>query len=118
MRYFSAEVKQCFSEAYLLEGYEYDVIEWWDKLATATKGYSEDIRLELGRKGEKLSIEFEKARTGLMPTWQAIDSNFSGYDILSQINSENPTPLRIEVKATNSRKEISLSLQKVNGMLR
>ncbi|OZQ67680.1 hypothetical protein CA600_08365 [Paenibacillus sp. VTT E-133280] len=112
VKYFSSEVKQCFSEAYLLEGYDQDVIEWWDKLAIATRGFHDDVRLELGRKGELLSIQYEKDRTGVAPIWQSIESNFSGYDLLSQMDDHNLTPLRIEVKATNTKNEISFIITK------
>ena len=112
MKYFSSEVKQCFTEAYLLEGYSPDVVEWWDKLAVATKGFHEDMRLELGRKGELLSIEYETTRTGSIPVWQSIESNFSGYDLLSQLDINDSSLLRIEVKATNSKHDIAFTITK------
>ncbi|WP_445478300.1 protein NO VEIN domain-containing protein [Lysinibacillus irui] len=112
IKYFSNEVKQCFSEAYLLEGYNREVIEWWDKLAVITKGMNEDVRLELGRRGELLSVEYEHERTGILPVWQSIDSNLSGYDLLSQMSECNNIPLRIEVKTTNSMTNISITITK------
>ncbi|GAA0843662.1 hypothetical protein GCM10008915_45280 [Bifidobacterium pullorum subsp. gallinarum] len=112
IKYFSSEVKQCFTEAYLLEGYSLDVVEWWDKLAVATRGFHEDMRLELGRKGELLSIEHETTRTGSAPVWQSIESNFSGYDLLSRIDINDSSPMRIEVKATNSKHDITFTITK------
>lgn len=112
MKYFSSEVKQCFNEAYLLDGYAPDVVEWWDKLAVATSGFHEDMRLELGRKGELLSIEYETVRTGFIPIWQSIESNFSGYDLLSRVNIHDSSFLRIEVKATNSKNDITFTITK------
>ncbi|MBE0338716.1 protein NO VEIN domain-containing protein [Paenibacillus sp. 23TSA30-6] len=114
VKYFSEEVLQCFKEAYLLEGYEQKVIEWWDKLAIISRGLFEDVRLEVGRKGETLSRQYEKLRIGVDPIWQAIESNFSGYDLLSQIDEENSEKLKIEVKATTSKTEnISITITKL-----
>ncbi|MFA4133865.1 MULTISPECIES: protein NO VEIN domain-containing protein [unclassified Brevibacillus] len=112
VKFFSQEVKQCFNEAYLLDGYEKDVIEWWDKLALAARGFYDDVKLELGRKGEALSIQYEKERTGSAALWQSIESNFSGFDLLSQVNRYDMTPLRIEVKTTNSKHEIAFIITK------
>ncbi|MNW51359.1 hypothetical protein D3C74_288430 [compost metagenome] len=114
VKYFSEEVLQCFKEAYLLEGYEQKVIEWWDKLAIISKGLFEDVRLEIGRKGETLSRQYEKLRVGVNPHWQAVESNFSGYDLLSQINEKDNEKLKIEVKASTSKTEnISITITKL-----
>lgn len=57
---------------------------------------------EIGRTGEKLSYEFEKDRTGQYPIWQSVESNLSGFDLLSIVEKSNAKKLRIEVKATTS----------------
>jgi hypothetical protein len=99
-QFFPSNVKQCFKEAELIHSYDSDVIEWWDMLAAIARGKQQDTQLEIGRTGEELSLEYERERTGREPIWQSIESNLSGYDLLSCVSDTNPTPLRIEVKAT------------------
>lgn len=100
-QFFPSDVKQCFKEAELINSYHKDVIKWWDILALAVRGRQQDTQLEIGRTGEELSLEFERNRVNKVPIWQSIDSNLSGFDILSVVSSEDTTPLRIEVKASN-----------------
>ncbi|MFQ6321491.1 DUF3883 domain-containing protein [Bacillus halotolerans] len=101
-QYFPSHVKQCFKEAELTDSYDHTVIEWWDILALIARGKQQDSQLEIGRAGEELSLEYERNRTGKNPVWQSIESNLSGFDILSCISSSDPAPLRIEVKATTT----------------
>lgn len=95
-----SEVRQCFSEAGLVKGYSDEIISWWDALAMKARGQRSKIQLDIGRKGEKLSLEYEKARTNKTPKWQSIESNLSGYDILSIVNDSDEKKLQIEVKST------------------
>ena len=99
-QYFPSDVKQCFKEAELINSYDKDVIKWWDMLALAVRGQQLDTQLEIGRTGEELSLEYERKRVNKDPVWQSIESNLSGYDILSIVSVEETTPLRIEVKAS------------------
>lgn len=99
-QYFPSDVKQCFKEAELINSYHKDVIKWWDILALAVRGKQLDTQLEIGRTGEELSLEYERNRVNMEPLWQSIESNLSGFDILSVVSSEDDTPLRIEVKAS------------------
>lgn len=101
VKYFPPEVYQCFKEAELLEGYDRWIIEWWDQLSSIARGKREDTLLEIGRKGEGLSYLYEQKRTKREVIWQSIESNLSGFDLLSCLNSGSDTPLRIEVKTTN-----------------
>lgn len=98
--YFPLSVFQCFHEAHLLESVSSEVVEWWDELGSLSRNEKSDNNLERGRLGERLSYLFEKHRIGSSPHWQAIDSNFSGYDILSKIDKNNNTNLMIEVKTS------------------
>ena len=66
---------------------------------------SDDNKSALGRKGEKLTLRYEKHRTLREPFWQSLDSNRVGYDIISVLNPGADTPLYIEVKS--SEKEMS-----------
>jgi hypothetical protein len=92
---------QCFREAGLAAPAPTpDIVRWWDSLAMHSRGRKADILLEIGRKGEQLSIRYEARRTGKTPKWQAIESNLSGYDLISIVSAENPSPLLVEVKGT------------------
>lgn len=103
-RYAPADVVQCFSEAGLLMGDPGDdVIRWWDELGNLARGVKSAANLEVGRRGEKLSLAYEHARTGQQPVWQSIESSFSGYDVLSTVSAENLAPMQIEVKASELR---------------
>ncbi len=102
MRYLRPNVQQCLREADLLTSLADEVISWWDALAQATWKQGQDNKLETGRRGERLSLTYEQERTKQEPVWKAIESNLCGYDILSVINEKVSTPLRIEVKASNS----------------
>ncbi len=106
---------QCFEEAGLLKGMTEDIVSWWDKLGSYARAHGNETLLLFGRKGERLSMEYEGQRVGVQPTWQSLESNFSGYDILSQKKGKDDnTPLMIEVKATSGlmRRLVFTSLKK------
>lgn len=97
-----APVRQCFAEARLLETPpDPSVIDWWDELGARGRSDSDAALLAIGRKGEQLSIEFERLRTGAVPKWMSIESNLVGYDVLSIESSKSSAPLLIEVKASS-----------------
>jgi hypothetical protein len=106
------EARQCFNEAGLSEGYGGDVVAFWDRAANLSRGRSDDILLEIGREGERLSIEYESRRTGKVPVWKAVDSNLAGYDLLSVLSREDDRPLKIEVKASQRVDERAFYLTK------
>lgn len=95
-------VKQCFNEAGLLGELSDELVDFWDKLALAYRNVKQERLLELGREGERFSIIFEESRTGRIPKWQSIESNLSGYDLISTLNTDENKPLMIEVKATST----------------
>jgi len=93
--------RQCFYEAELdKEPPGDEVIAWWDELAAAARGRSADYLAEVGRAGERCSIAYEEGRVGRRPDWHSIESNKSGYDLLSITEASNPSELQIEVKAS------------------
>jgi len=93
---------QVMSEAYLAEGYDDEVVEFWDRLAAIARG-QDDIRLsEIGRRGERLTLAYEKRRTGFDPVWRSIESNADGYDVMSVVSSDDRAQKQIEVKASTS----------------
>lgn len=103
-RYAPANVVECFKIANLLApDPESSIVHWWDELSSYFRSIINTELLETGRYGERLTMEYEKQRTGMKPTWQAIESNFSGYDVLSVVSSDDMTPMQIEVKSTSQR---------------
>lgn len=99
-RYLSAEVSQCFEEAGLMDDWDEPMIGWWDELAQVARAKKNDELLQIGRKAERLSWQHELNRTKAPPRWQALESNFSGFDLLSRVDESNAGPLRIEVKGS------------------
>lgn len=93
---------QCFKESGLFDDLTDDLVKFWDKLTLAYRNYSQKKLTEIGRTGEKLSFAYEKARTGVDPVWQAVESNAAGFDLLSVVSRESQTRLQIEVKSTTS----------------
>jgi hypothetical protein len=100
LKFFPEEVQQCFKEAGLLQGWDADIIDWWDKLSIATRNHKVTANLVTGRTAEKLTIKYETKRVGLEPHWQSIESNFSGYDVLSYVDNTFAVRRMIEVKGT------------------
>jgi len=100
-QYAPPDVRQCFKESNLLQQDPgLDVIEWWDEISSFFRSDLNSRLLEIGRIGERLTVQYELERTGNRPVWQAIESNLSGYDILSVVSKTDPTPMLIEVKST------------------
>lgn len=93
-------VIECLENADLLHSESDDCIAWWDALAKAARDLREDANVALGRKGERMSWEFERRRTGVPPVRQWLISEFSGYDLRSQLSRRDTDPLNIEVKAS------------------
>jgi hypothetical protein len=100
---FPVEIRQCFKEANLLEVVDDDVIIWWDQLSACMREEAALQRTKIGRLGERLTLRFELERTGSAPKWQAFETNFAGYDVLSIKNRGNSRRLKIEVKASTRR---------------
>ncbi len=94
------DIRQCFIEAALSEGWDEETVIWWDILAQAARGNTADELLSIGRRGEKKSIEFETKRVGVEPKYTALESSYPGYDILSQVSCDNDEKLSIEVKSS------------------
>jgi hypothetical protein len=99
-RYSTPNVVQCFRDADLLDSVDTDVVEWWDNIAGPIRGRRESYLLEIGRKGERLSVEYEYSRVGQLPNWVALDNNSAGYDLLSVVEPLSNTKLVIEVKTS------------------
>lgn len=91
---------QCFKEAGLLSGYDSHTLEWWDAVAAVARLVKETSKRDSGRLGETYSIAFELDRVGVEPYWQGFESNFAGYDLLSQLDRTDRSRVLIEVKAS------------------
>jgi hypothetical protein len=69
-------------------------------MSELARGFRAADLLEVGRAGERLTLRHELRRTNVEPVWQCIESNFSGFDVLSRKDRQDSSPLRIEVKAS------------------
>lgn len=98
-----ADALQCMQEAGLWDIWTDDLIRWWDEMALAARARHGERLLEIGRRAERLSFEHEARRTGVQPEWLSLETNFSGFDIRSQIDSSDDRVLRIEVKGSHLR---------------
>lgn len=94
------EFRQSMTEAYLAEGYDDEVIEFWDRLAAIARGQQDTRLSSIGRDGERLTLSYEKQRTGHTPSWRSIDCNSDGYDVMSVVSSEDHAQRQIEVKTS------------------
>ncbi len=109
--FMNEEEQRCFSEAGLIESQDETVIEWWDLLAEKERSKMDTLLNDVGRKGEKLTMKYEEKRTGIKPVWCSIESNLSGYDILSRKSSSGDEKILIEVKTS------SQSLETANAII-
>ncbi len=107
-KYLPVDVVQCLREAGLFGSVSDDVVSWWDRYSKVSRKVSKDAKLDIGRLGEKLSLQHERQRTKREPVWQGFESNLSGFDILSVLDENDSTSLRIEVKTSNSTPDVAL----------
>jgi hypothetical protein len=92
-------VAQIMVEAGLANGFEDEVVMFWDDLAARARGLRDTSLSRIGRIGERLTIAHEESRTGARPKWVAVNSNQDGYDVLSIVGDGDTRLLSIEVKA-------------------
>lgn len=103
--FMNEEEQRCFEEAGLVDSQDESVIDWWDTLANEERNRSNAALGDIGRRGERLTMAYEELRTGVKPNWRSIETNLSGYDILSQRSSNEKEKLLIEVKTSNQQLE-------------
>lgn len=100
LEYSPPEISQICREAGLADGTSDDVVRFWDSLASRARGLH-DVRLnEVGRRGERLTLDYEERRTGHRARWIALESSADGYDVLSQASSSDEAKLCVEVKTS------------------
>ena len=97
------DLRFCFKAAGLMEDViSPEILAWWDEMSQELRGKQNEKRLETGRKGEQLTLQYEYKRVGERPVWKSVESNFAGYDILSVFSVEDRTPRLIEVKTSSA----------------
>lgn len=77
-----------------------EIMAWWSRASIFSRSMANQTLLETGNTGELLSLNYERNRTGQGPKHRAYYSHSFGYDIESQISSEDTSPLYIEVKSS------------------
>jgi len=100
LKYAPPEVVQCLVESGLADSVDSVTVAWWDRLSLTDRSEMDQGKLDEGRRGERLSCEFERLRTGREPRWVALENSTTGYDVLSSVSDTDSTPLVIEVKTT------------------
>jgi hypothetical protein len=100
LEYAPPEVVQCLTESGLGRSTDLATVCWWDRFSGAGRSGTDQKRLEEGRRGERLSYEYERLRTGFEPRWVALENSGAGYDLLSVVSRTDSTPSIIEVKTT------------------
>ncbi len=99
--FMTKDEQACFYEASLMnKSPAEDEIIWWDRIAAQIRNEKEEAKLNTGRIGERLTIQYEIMRTGVRPEWKAIDTNMAGYDVMSVVSRDVRAPLLIEVKSS------------------
>ncbi len=93
-------IRQVFVEAGLAYGNDEDTVRFWDELAARARGLRDSVLTEVGRRGERLTLQYERNRTGVEPKWIALESGSDGYDVLSQVTISDTRRLTIEVKTS------------------
>jgi len=100
LEYAPPEVVQCLVESGLAHSVDPITVGWWDRFSLADRSEVDQDKLDEGRRGERLSYEYEHLRTGSVPRWVALENSTTGYDLLSVVSGTDSTPLVIEVKTT------------------
>lgn len=98
------DARQCFEDCGLTEGTADDIVAWWDKATGSLRTERSRALHEIGRRAEKMSLQFERKRTGRDPIWQGLETAISGYDVLSVVDSGSEKRLKIEVKGSSMNK--------------
>ncbi len=95
--------EQCFRESGLFESHDPQVVDWWDRVTQGIRSSQSSFNLRIGRAAERLTVLNETEQKRQEPHWQSIESNVSGYDVLSVVAAGTTQPLQIEVKGSSMR---------------
>lgn len=111
LRIMPDDARQCFRECDLTDGFDDETVSWWDMASESVRSERSKLNHRIGRRAERLSLNYEKRRTGKEPLWQAVQTNVAGYDVLSVIDADDTSKLKIEVKGSRlGRREASFFL--------
>ena len=106
MRYLSLNISDIFMQLNLYSAndpiVDEETVQWWDKIAQSIYNEIDQNRAEIGRKGERLTYDFEVKRIGQNPNWISLENNKVGFDFISIKSQEDNTILCIEVKTSKS----------------
>jgi hypothetical protein len=103
MRVTDSNEKQVFQDLNLFvepDETDEEIIRWWARTITFSRSIDNQSLLETGNKGEMLSLNYERNRTGKNPIHAAFYSHNYGYDIQSQVGRKDTKHLFIEVKSS------------------
>ena len=100
-------IRQVFVEAGLAYGDDEDTVRFWDALAARARGLRDGVLTEIGRRGERLTLQYEQNRTGVEPKWIALESSSDGYDVLSRVSMSDNKRMTIEVKTSEQGTEFA-----------
>lgn len=98
--FMSEDEKLCFIDAGLMTSTDQITVDWWDRVSLLFRNERDEILEDTGRIGERLTLEYENRRTATPPIWESLDSNRSGYDILSIKETGDSQTIMIEVKSS------------------
>lgn len=93
-------IRQVFVEAGLAYGDDENTVRFWDGLAARARGLRDGVLTEIGRRGERLTLQYELNRTEMEPKWIALESASDGYDVLSHVDKSDSRRMTIEVKTS------------------
>ncbi|WP_298261927.1 DUF3883 domain-containing protein [Bradyrhizobium sp.] len=98
------DTRQCFKDCGLTDGSDDDTVTWWDRATSSLRSERSRLLNIVGRRAEKLSLGYERLRTGKEPLWQGFETNRAGFDVLSVVDATTDKRLKIEVKGSSMRK--------------
>ena len=99
--FMAEEEKRCFIYAGLISSFDKETIIWWDTLANMQREKEGANLNTIGRTGESLTILYERSRTQKEPQWCSVESNLSGYDIISFRSHDSDERILIEAKCSS-----------------
>ena len=63
------DTRQCFKDCGLTDGSDDDTVVWWDRATSNLRSERSRLLNIIGRKAERLSLNYERPRTGKEPLW-------------------------------------------------
>lgn len=98
------DTQQCFNDCGLTSEADDAIVEWWDRAANSLRAERSKALNAIGRAAERLSLKYERDRTGHEPLWQGFETAKAGFDVLSVVDTATQRRLKIEVKGSSMKK--------------